>query len=519
MSSYDKRIKDIKSESKNKSNSLNYIYKCKKCCEIPLIQFNSENDNIIINAKCKCGINNNDILNFKNNYLNQEIQREKLSNIFNSFFYCLNCKYYICDSCKSKHEKVVKRKHNIINLCCLEKNQKEYKLCEEKNNLLYCLNCQKGICIICKDNHINQKHNITKTYSLISKSDIQNFSNVLEKAKENYNIQKAKILFQIDELKTILKDIEKQFYEMNSKNQSLINIIENIFKSYIVYQENFNYEIFSNFKNLLKLNPNKELFSNTILGENIIKKSKEYLSKIKKGYLFIQINISEENLNESILTSMRDSKSSVNKSLEDLSFNLNHEKNKKKSKIIKLNKNQIKKGSLDKKSISHLNKINYGLDFENNYKNYSPKNIKINLYQQTIEKINNLIDQQRNSQTNKKNILKKKLSYSKDDYKKSYLNIYETSSIIKKIKQSKEKKNINKINTNRSLSPRIKDNHLYNQKKIPVRTLDKYFKSISQSRLIDSPFSKINYNIRTDESTRASGSREFNFNYSLISNK
>ena len=304
----------------------------------------------------------------------------------------------------------------------------------------------------------------------------------------------------------------------NLKN-ILINIIENIFKSYIVYQENFNYEIFSNFKNLLKLNPNKELFSNTILGENIIKKSKEYLSKIKKGYLFIQINISEENLNESILTSMRDSKSSVNKSLEHLSFNLNHEKNKKKSKIIKLNKNQIKKGSLDKKSISHLNKINYGLDFENNYKNYSPKNIKINLYQQTIEKINNLIDQQRNSQTNKKNILKKKFSYSKDDNKKSYLNIYDTSSIIKKIKQSKEKKNINKINTNRSLSPRIKDNHLYNQKKIPVRTLDKYFKSISQSRLIDSPFSKINYNIRTDESTRASGSREFNFNYSLISNK
>ena len=125
-----------------------------------------------------------------------------------------------------------------------------------------------------------------------------------------------------------------------------------------------------------------------------------------------------------------------------------------------------------------------------------------------------------NSENNEnKSQSKEQEENSDENFTKYFKTLFEPTSIIKKIKQSKEKKNINKINTNRSLSPRIKDNHLYNQKKIPVRTLDKYFKSISQIRLIDSPFSKINYNIRTDESTRASGSREFNFNYSLISNK
>jgi len=63
------------------------------------------------------------------------------------------------------------------------------------------------------------------------------------------------------------------------------------------------------------------------------------------------------------------------------------------------------------------------------------------------------------------------------------------------------------------------DNFLYENKKFPVKTLDKYFKEISKRKNAGSPFSKIYYNIKTDESTRASGgSKDFNLNYSIISN-
>ena len=524
MSSFDLERKNSRDKRKNKQNkSLNKgnIYICKKCFAIPLIQFNYNNREIIINTKCNCGNMENNIFDFENKFILHEITKQYLSNILNSFFYCFNCKYYLCESCINKHEKANKNKHIVINLKLTDFNSKEHMLYEkEKNNILYCLNCNKKICKNCKDYHLNEKHNIIKGNNNCihnNSYNLNNFYNDFQKLKNNLATQKEKISLQITKIKNMINDIEKEFSKINSKNKSFINIIENIYKSYIFYKDYYNYNIFTNFQNLSSIYSNIDYNTNKITDEKIIKQCKEFLSQIKNNIIISKNDELNDISNISILTSMRESLSSLNKTIENLNNVSNskiiYNKNKR-TKFIKLDKGNLRKCSFDKKTTSHLKTINYELEFEKNFNNNTPKNLNQNVYEQTIEKINNLMTKQKNIETQKKKNLS--FSPSKINHYMTKLNINDTS-IIKKIKHSQEKK-LNKSFLTRSQSPRIKDS-LYENKKVPVKTLNKYFKVISKRKNAGSPFSKIIYNIRTDESTRASGgSKDFNLNYSIISN-
>ena len=516
-----KNSKDKSKKIQNKSLNKGNIYICKKCFEIPLIQFNNINGEIIINTKCKCGIMDNNILDFENKFMLHEITKQYLSNILNSFFYCFNCNNYLCDSCINKHDTINKKKHIVINLKLTDKNSKEHKIYEkEKNNTLYCLNCNKRICKNCKDYHINEKHNMIKGNNNCmynnNSFNLNNFLNDIQKLRNNFSTQKENISLQIKKIKNMINDIEKELSIINSKNKSFINIIENIYKSYIFYKDNYNYNIFTNFENLFSLCSNIDYDIKKITHEKIMKQCKEFISQIKKNNIISKKDDFNDISNISILTSMRESISSLNKTIENLN-NISNSKiiNNKRTKFIKLDKGKLRQGSYDKKTTTHLNGIKYELDFEKNINNNNSKNINENVYQQTIEKINNLMIKQKMLEKEKKKNFS--LSPSKNNYYKPKLNINDTS-IIKKIKQSQEKKHNNSFLT-RSQSPVIKDNFLYENKKFPVKTLDKYFKVISKRKNAGSPFSKIYYNIKTDESTRASGgSKDFNLNYSIISN-
>ena len=146
-----------------------------------------------------------------------------------------------------------------------------------------------------------------------------------------------------------------------------------------------------------------------------MKQCKEFISQIKKNNIISKKDDFNDISNISILTSMRESISSLNKTIENLN-NIRNSKiiNNKRTKFIKVDKGKLRQGSYDKKTTTHLNGIKYELDFEKNINNNNSKNINENVYQQTIEKINNLMIKQKMLEKEKKKNFS--LSHSKNNY-------------------------------------------------------------------------------------------------------
>ena len=158
----------------NKYNS----YHCKKCGEIPFLNFSSFYLDIICS--------NHKVLNVPPNQFDNFIIFDNECSICSKHFndsdknllYCYDCKLFYCNNCTIKHSI---KAHFIINAS--EKNS----ICNlhHKKYDKYCFNCKTNLCELC-ENHTNKNHYtelIKDIYPL--DEDIKNFNENLNNFNEN----------------------------------------------------------------------------------------------------------------------------------------------------------------------------------------------------------------------------------------------------------------------------------------------------------------------------------------------
>ena len=114
------------------------------------------------------------------------------------YFYCYNCKYKLCSSCKEKHQS----EHSIINYENINYICSEHK--ESFNS--YCKKCLKNLCPLC--NHSNNDHE---------------------------NILYEKIFLNIDEHKSKIKELKKYMNKFDKELKEIIKKLNNVLKSINIY--------------------------------------------------------------------------------------------------------------------------------------------------------------------------------------------------------------------------------------------------------------------------------------------
>ena len=217
-------------------NSQDITYRCSKCQYIPLINIIKDGDEYKIKTKCRN--NHNEILSIQSfleknqNYDLNNIKCSKCNYFrdeFTKFYYCLNCKNFLCNVCKEEHshsEEIISI--NQLDSFCTVHNDTIAGFCEEIGNM--CLQCKEQfknkykmiyLSLISeeKENIINKKLNEDKNFIKNIENEIKNFERKIEKYKKilndlNYVIEIEKNLFQT--------------YKKECNNNLCYEIIQNI---------------------------------------------------------------------------------------------------------------------------------------------------------------------------------------------------------------------------------------------------------------------------------------------------
>ena len=232
------------------------IYHCKKCGDIPLLNFTYFDLNIIC---LKHKILNVPISSFYDFIIfEHECSICKKSFNENNLIYCFKCKLFFCDICKIQHINDINESHFIVN--AIEKNS----ICELHNKKYdkYCFKCKINLCKLCS-NHNNHYIELFKdNYPL--DEDILKFNKIalelMKKIEENEIKQKEK-----NEIKK-KKEEEKKIKENQKDNENTIKQDNN--------QEKENLESDNE-------NENSDLYNSSDSEEDYVK-NLDYLDKQKK---------------------------------------------------------------------------------------------------------------------------------------------------------------------------------------------------------------------------------------------
>ena len=221
-------------------NPQDITYRCSKCQYIPLINIIKDGDEYKIKTKCRN--NHNEILSiqsFLEKNQNYNINNIKCSkcNYFRDqnpmFYYCLNCKDFLCNSCKEEHshsEETISI--NELDSFCTVHNDTIAGFCEEIGNM----------CLVCKEQFKNKYK--MKYLSLFSKEKENIINNKINKDKNIIkNIE--------NEIKNFERKIEKYKKILNDLNY-IIEIENNLYNTYKKEcNNNLCYEIIQNIENCL----------------------------------------------------------------------------------------------------------------------------------------------------------------------------------------------------------------------------------------------------------------------------
>ncbi len=266
------------------------VFRCNECLKIPLIGLINIDNKLYIEYYClgkheKKEYKKLEYEIFKNTF--QEIFTKKKCECGKSFvdgkpfYYCRMCpegnKYY-CEAMSRIHKRT-ETNHLLI---ALEKFD-IYCDCHLDECISFCKECKLNLCIKMKKKHINHK-----------KEDIIRL-NVDEVKNYEKKIEELKIEF--EKFKQYLKKLEEEIellYEEKLKINYLINVekeidfIETILNIYKMKnkQNNLNYQIIQNVKNILKFKNNFKFPTNDYDDNNIF----EIQSELEEFYKDIEKN-------------------------------------------------------------------------------------------------------------------------------------------------------------------------------------------------------------------------------------
>jgi len=236
-----------------------FIPRCPKCFLIPSLSLIIENNEHKIEYECEN--QHKGILSFDNfvkecskfnleNITCLSCKKNRNENINLYYFYCFQCKNYLCNKCMNIHDEKLKEKH--FHFVSIEKLD---GFCAHHYNSFsqYCPNHKRNLCSLCE----NEEHKDCKLLKIdISPENEKNeFMNIIERA-----IKKK------SEIEDFQKQINESFEEIKRKLDEII-FLKNLIFSYEEQQKYLivNYNILGNlkaFKSIAKLNEKKfELIS------------------------------------------------------------------------------------------------------------------------------------------------------------------------------------------------------------------------------------------------------------------
>ena len=208
--------KEIKLEQEIMENKC-IIYHCKKCKEIPLINFSQYDFDLICSSHKILNINIDEFYNYI--IFDYECSICKVcSYTSNNYFYCYKCNKIYCENCIIKHNNF----HTLINV--FQKNS----ICSlhNKKYIKYCLKCKLNLCELCENHNNHYIELFRDIYPL--KEDIDKFTKIVSELLNKKNKEKeSNKLKEFIKIKTLLV---KSFNEYIS-NYNYINNINNIIRT------------------------------------------------------------------------------------------------------------------------------------------------------------------------------------------------------------------------------------------------------------------------------------------------
>ena len=289
-----------------KSFNIHFAIRCGICPVIPKIMYQIQNNKTKIETLCGCGhdkINSISIFNKEQNELLQNLKCKNCNfdslDVTNPFYYCPRCNQLFCASCRSEHIHFLELVSlNYFDSTCIEHNKKFNYIC---------LDCKCSCCVDCKDDyhidHILSKINNQK----LNQNIISQIENKINEMKNELNFNKNAIDGKIKELENKIIEIKDKFLIYSNEINEEITLFKNIIETYKnkEKEDDLNYEIIANVKNLLNFQPikfnletlktieqkyeNKEFFNDYfpyLDNEKREEKNKDYVLQLEKSNAF-----------------------------------------------------------------------------------------------------------------------------------------------------------------------------------------------------------------------------------------
>ena len=250
--------------------NLEDILRCPECnLKCSLILKYNDDGKPYINYKCEKHDGKMELKNYFEKYNKYTLLEKKCDecgkmkkDVKGDFTYCKKCEKFLCDICQLNHPNG--DKHDIIYYI------KNDSLCQTNSNTLcsYCLNCKRNLCIYCTP--IHEFFNLVDLSNLyyseeskkISEEEINNLENKIKNLENEIN--------NLDNLKqNIISEIDK----LKELSELVMKFIKILFSYQYKEQQNLNYNIIQNLKNLK---------SNKIeIYEEAYKKGNKYISLLQ----------------------------------------------------------------------------------------------------------------------------------------------------------------------------------------------------------------------------------------------
>ena len=250
--------------------NLEDILRCPECnLKCSLILKYNDDGKPYINYKCEKHDGKMELKNYFEKYNKYTLLEKKCDecgkmkkDVKGDFTYCKKCEKFLCDICQLNHPN-----GDIHDIIYYIKND---SLCQTNSNTLcsYCLNCNRNLCIYCTPIHefFNlvdlSKLNYSEESKKISEEEINNLENKIKNLENEIN--------KLDNLKqNIISEIDK----LKELSELVMKFIKILFSYQYKEQQNLNYNIIQNLKNLK---------SNKIeIYEEAYKKGNKYISLLQ----------------------------------------------------------------------------------------------------------------------------------------------------------------------------------------------------------------------------------------------